>query len=235
MDVNERVTVGFADADTQIQGVAIAGVGTLLALGGQLTSAPAPQVAGPEDDGGPWTVSSPNSYELSLEPLGRAAALADGARIWLCRAAGTIGSQQLDGLATLRRGPAADGSALERSIAIFFDAQLGFALSARRPRGAGGHGEEQLEAIAFRGEPLEPVSFEIPRLSTTYDADGVLTHAGIELWETDEAELALRIGGEVLAHGELAHPGGAHTRVTFVAWHHDARHGIGSYEITTFA
>ena len=146
-----------------------------------------------------------------------------------------IGSQPLDGLATLRRRPAADGIALERSIAIFFDAQLAFALAARRPRGAGGHGEEQLDAVAFRGEPLEPASFEIPRLSTTYDADGVPTHAGIELWETDEAELALRIGGEVLGHGELAQPGGARTRVTFVAWHHNGHHGLGSYEITTLA
>ncbi len=235
MGVSEQLTIGFADASAQIQGVAIAGVGTLLALEGQLTAAPPPQVAAPEDDAGAWKVSSPNSFELSLEPLGPAAALAHGVSIRLCRAMGTVGSQQLDGLASLSREPAADAFALERRVAIFFDAQLGFALAARRPRGAGGHGEEQLEAIAFRGEPLEAASIEIPRLSTTYDADGVPTHAGIELWETDEAELALRIGGEVLAHGELAHPGGARTRVSFVAWHHDGRHGIGSYEITTFA
>jgi hypothetical protein len=233
--VSDLLTIDFADTSAQIAGVATAGLGTLLARAGQLTAAPPPQVAAPEDDGGAWTVSSPNSYELSLAPLGPAAAFVQGTIIWLCRATGMIDSQKVDGLAALSRRPRADAFALERRVAIFFDAQLAFALAARRPRGAGGHGEEQLEAIAFRGEPLEVASIEIPRLSTTYDADGLPTHAGVELWETDEAELALRIGGEVFAGGELAHPDGARTRVSFVAWHHDGRHSIGSYAITTFA
>ena len=229
MGVTERLTIAFADASAPIQGVAIAGVGTLLALGGRPTAAPPPQLTG-ED--GAWRVSAGDAYELALEAGGEAATLTDGTRIWLCRATGSIGAQPLDGRATLSRGPAA-ADALERSLAILFDDQLGFALAARGPRGERGHDEEQLEAIRFRGEPLEPTTIEKPRLSTTYDADGRLTRAGIELWETADAEFALRIGGETLAHGELVHPDGARTRIAFVGWHHDGHRGPGSYAITT--
>jgi hypothetical protein len=233
--MTDRLTIGFADTRAALQGVAIAGVGTLLRVGEQLSAAPPPQVAAPEGDGTAWRISAPDSYELVMEPLGQAAALADGGQISLCRVTGTIGAQQLDGLGALTRRPAGGGFGLERSVTAWFDPQLGFALAARRPRGASGHGEEQLEAVAFRGEPLEPATIELPRLSTTYDPAGAATHAGIELWESAEAEFAVRIGGEALAHGELAHPDGARTRVTFVDWHHDGRRGSGSYEITTAA
>ena len=45
----------------------------------------------------------------------------------------------------------------------------------------------------------------------------------------------MRIGGEALGSGELAGPDGARTQVTFVAWHHDGRRGLGSYSITRAA
>ena len=232
--MSERLTVAFADADTHAQGVAIAGVGTLLSLGGELTQAPSPEIAAIEGGGDVLKLRSPNSYDLTLQPLGSAAALVDGALVSLWRASGTIGSQSFDGFGSLTRGSQNGATfALERSLSIFFDAQLAFALAARRPPGAHAHGEEQLEAFAFRGEPLEPSRIAVPRLSSTYDSDGLLTHTGIELWESDESEFALRIGGEALARGELLHPGGARTRVTFIDWHHDGRRGVGSYEITT--
>jgi hypothetical protein len=233
--MTDRLTIGFADSRAALQGVAIAGVGTLLRLGEQLTATPPPQIAAPEGDGTAWRIGSPDSYELVMEPLGQAAGLAGGGQISLCRVTGTIAAQQLEGLGTLTRRPASGGLALERCVTVWFDAQLGFALAARRPTGASGHGEEQLEAVAFRGEPLEATRIELPRLSTTYDPSGVATHAGIELWETAEAEFAVRIGGEALAHGELAHPDGTRTRVAFVEWHHDGRRGSGSYEITNGA
>jgi len=227
--VTERLTIAFADAGAGLQGVAIAGVGTLLALGERLTVAPPPQLTGND---GAWLLGAGDAYELTLEAGGDAAALADGTRIWLCRATGTVGAQQLDGLATLSRGPAG-ADAVERSLAILFEDQLGFALSARGPRGERGHDAEHLEAVRFRGEPLEPTTIEKPRLSTTFDAEGRLTRAGIELWETADAEFALRIGGETLAHGELLHPDGARTQIAFLNWHHDGHRGPGSYAITT--
>jgi hypothetical protein len=227
--VTERVTIAFADASAVLQGVAIAGVGTLLARGARLTAATAPQLSG---DDGAWRVSAGDDYELALTAGGDGAALADGTRIWLCRATGTIGVEDFDGRATLTRGPAG-ADAVERSLAILFEDQLGFALAARGPRDERGHDEEQLEAIAFRGEPLELATIEKPRLSTTFDAEGRLIRAGVELWETADAEFALRIGGETLAHGELVHPDGARTQIAFIGWHHDGHRGPGSYAITT--
>jgi len=152
----------------------------------------------------------------------------------VCAATGTIAAEQLDGLAILTRSTEGDSAnELERSLAIPIDAQLAFALSARRPLGAGGHGEEQVEAVVFRGEPLEAAPIETPLLSSTYDAQGRLAHAGLELWESDDLERPpLRVGGEALARGELAHPDGAITTVTFLDWHQDHRHGLGSYSIT---
>lgn len=229
MGVTERLTIAFADSGAALQGVAIGGVGTLLALGERLTAVPPPALTGND---GAWRLSAGDAYELALEAGGEAAALADGRRIWLCRATGTIGAEPLDGLATLSRGPAG-ADEVERSLAILLEDQLGFALTARGPRGERGHDEEQLEAVSFRGEPLEPATIEKPRLSTTFDADGRLTRAGIELWETADAEFALRIGGEALAHGELLHPDGARTQIAFVSWHHDGHRGPGSYAITT--
>ena len=229
MGVTQRLTIAFADASAPIQGVAIAGVGTLLALGDRPTTAPPPQLSGDE---GAWRVSAGDAYELALEASGDGAALADGTRIWLCRATGTIGVEDFDGRATLTRGPAG-ADAVERSLAILFEDQLGFALAARGPRDERGHDEEQLEAIAFRGEPLELATIEKPRLSTTFDGEGRLIRAGVELWETADAEFALRIGGETLTDGELVHADGARTRIAFVGWHHDGHRGPGSYAITT--
>ena len=217
--MSERLTISFADAEARIQGVAIAGVATLLRLGERLTLTAPPLFA---QGGEAWQVSSPDCFELTLETWGRGAPLRGG-------------TQRIDGIATLRRSdtPAAGDLALERSLAILFDAQLAFALDARRPRAAGGHGEEQLQAVVFRGEPLEPFAIEKPRLSSSYDADGGLTHAGLELWESEDADRPLRIGGETLARARLAHADGASTDVAFVAWHHDGRQGLGSYSITT--
>src|SRR5580704_11477919 len=98
--MTDRLTIGFADTHAALQGVAIAGVGTLLRRGAQLTAAPPPQIAAPEHEEGTWRVSATDSYALALEPLGAAAALADGATITLCRVSGTVGAQELDGLGT---------------------------------------------------------------------------------------------------------------------------------------
>jgi hypothetical protein len=225
--VSERLSISFADADRQIQGVAIAGAGTLLKVARELITAPPPQLG---VDGPDWRLRAGDACELTIGQLGSADA--DG--LMLARATGTVGSQALDGLAILDRAPETGaGVALERSLAILFDAQLAFALRAKRPSGAGGHGEEQLAAVVFRGDPPQAVAIEKPRLSTTYDAGGRLAHAGLELWEGEESELPARIGGEALASGELSHPDGARAQVTFVAWHHEGRRGLGSYCIAT--
>jgi hypothetical protein len=228
--VSEQLTIAFADAASQIAGVAITGAGTLLALDGELAAAAPPQLSGAEPA---WTLAAAGAYELSLEALADGATLASGAQIWLCRASGHIETRELDGLATLIRTPGGAVTALDRRLSLNFEPAFAVALTASRPRGASAHGEELLEAIVFRGEPPAPSLVEKPRLSTTYDAAGIPRHAGVELWESEEVEFALRLGGEAVSNGELIHPDGARSRVVFLAWHHRGRHALGSYTITT--
>jgi hypothetical protein len=228
--VSERATIAFADPAAEVAGVALPAVGTLLAIGGELTAAAPPQLSG---GGSAWTLSAPGEYSLSLEALAEGSALADGATIWLCRARGTVEGRELDALATITQVPAAEDFRLERSLSVTLDHELSFALLSHRPATASGHGEEQLYAVVFRGDP--PVSSVVaqPRLSTTYDGGGLPGHAGIELWEDEESEFALRIGGESLTNGELVHADGARSRIVFMAWHHEAHHALGSYTLTT--
>jgi hypothetical protein len=230
--VKERATIAFSDPAAEVAGVALPDVGTLLAVGGELTAAAAPQLSG---GGSAWTLSAPGEYALSLEAIADGSALADGSTIWLCRARGSVEGRELDALATITQVPAGEDFRLERSLSVTLDHELSFALLSHRGAAASGHGEEQLDAVVFRGEPPVASLVAQPRLSTTYDGEGLPGHAGIELWEGEESEFALRIGGESLTNGELVHADGARSRIVFMAWHHESHHALGSYTLTTAA
>jgi len=230
--VAERATIAFADSAADVAGVAIADAGSLLLVGGELTAAAPPALAGAEPT---WTLGAAGAYELELRSRGVGVSLSGGATIWLCRATGRVEEHDLGALCTLTVETVAADFALQRSLSIPLAAELSFALLSRRRSGAVEHGEEQLEALVWRGEPAVSVALERPRLSTTYDGAGIARHAGIELWENEESEHPLRIGGEALNNGELVHPDGARSRVVFLAWHHESHRAIGSYTITTAA
>ncbi len=171
----------------------------------------------------------PQARVLGVAIAGAGALLATGERVSASEAV-RIGAQ--DG------GWTAGAEGFEVALeAIGPPAQLGagaaVALAATHAATAAGHGEEQLDAVILRGDPLERCAVEDPRLSTTYDADGRLARSGIELWESADAEFPERIGGEAVAHAELAGPDGAHTQVALVGWHRDGRRGGGYYAITT--
>lgn len=217
--------MAFADSGAAIQGLAIADVGTLIVRAGELSAVAAPAI----DE---RSVRVSGAFDLALEPLAPPGELAaQGVTIWLYSAKGAVGGAAFDGLAALTRRPE-HAAALERSAAILFEPASSFVLAASAPAGAAGHGDEDIGCLAFRGEPLAAAAIERTRLSTTYDAAGLARHAGIELWESDDAEYPLRIGGEALTNGELAHPGGQRSRVAFMAWHSESRHAVGVYAIT---
>lgn len=239
--MQEPLTISFADSEHGIQGFGIVGVGTLLRLGEELRLVGPPQFAWNAES---WRVSADDGFELSLAAWAGAAPLGDEHSDAVpARVSGTVGSWPVEGLALLRgaggsSGDAGSGAAAGRDVAVdrmlaalFDDGPLAVVLTAERPEGAAGHGEERLDALAFRGDPIDVVRIARPRLSRTYDSSGLLTHAGLELWESEESELPLRIGGEALAGGELGGPDGAPVQVTFVDWHHDGRRGLGSYTI----
>jgi hypothetical protein len=227
--VRQRTTIAFADAAAEIAGVALSSAGTLLSLGGELSPAGAPQLEG---GSGAWTLGSAGSYTLSLDELGEPASLHSGASVQLCRARGSVAGHEFDAFATITATPAEREPALERSLAVSFDHELSLALLAQRAADGAGHGDEQLEAAVFRGDPPVASLIERPRLSTTYRGDGLPSHAGVELWQDEESEYALRLGGEALTNGELIHTDGARSRVVFMAWHHERHRGLGSYTLT---
>jgi len=226
----ETVTAGFADAGAQLQGVAIEGAGALLAVGDRVEAVPGFRLA--DIDGSACRLGGDGAYEVTLEPFGPPAALGDAARVWICRARGTVADRPLDGFGSITRTLADDRIVLERAVTAWLGPGLAVALAARRPRRASGHGDEELHAAVMRGKPLEPLPVADPRLSSTYDGDGLLLRCGIELWETAEAEFALRYGGIAGVRGELAREDGARTRVTFMSFRGDRERGVGRYEIT---
>ena len=231
MAVSDHLEIDFADMDARRHGFAIAGGGLLLAIGDRVSDAPPPVIT--ERGEGPATVAADGACEVSLEPLGAGAPLGDGSVAWICRASGTLLSEPFEGFGTLVRGAALEPAAQARSLSLRLDSGLAVVLGARRGPRAGGHGEEELDVVTFRGEPAVAVPIARPRLSTTYDGDGRVVHCGLELWESDEAEFPERIGGEASAHGELTRPDGTRTRVAFLTCHGDGHPGAGRYAITT--
>jgi hypothetical protein len=224
------VRVGFADAGAQLQGVAIEGAGALLALGDRVQAAPAPTLV--DVDGAACRLDGASAYQITLEPLGPPAELGPATRVWICRARGTVGDRALDGLGSIMRSLADHRIVLERAVTAWFGPAEAVALAARRPRRASGHGDEELVGAILRGEPLEPITVADPRLSSTYDGEGLILRCGIELWETDEAEFAERYGGIAGLRGELTGTDGDRTAVAFMSFRGDRERGVGQYLIT---
>jgi len=215
--VTKRLVIAFADSAAGLRGIAIAGAGTLLATPQGVRALPGPGPA--KRAAGGFELSVPGELELAFEA-------AEGAR-------GQVGATAIDGDAAVLEVDDDGGRTLTRVVAIFLG-PVKVALSARRPPGAHGHGEELLEAVLVEGDPPAEVAIADPRLSTTYDGAGRVMHCGLELWEGEESEFPRRAAGEASAHGELAHPGGATTSVAFLECHGDGgRRGLGVYAITT--
>lgn len=117
-----------------------------------------------------------------------------------------------------------------RSIGVVFSDGGLLALSAARPRGASGHGEEVVSAVLCDADGA-PVEVSEALLSTEYGADGVQRRATLELWidEVDGAQ-PLRGGGTLISSSPVRHPG-LSAEIAFFRWALDGREGLGHYEI----
>jgi hypothetical protein len=109
----------------------------------------------------------------------------------LCRVSGTIdletGPREVRSLGwrSTAEAPFESGRVGSlRQTAGWFEPPHGFALLALRPRRARGHEADLVVASMLAAEPAPAVSD--PRLSTTYDAAGRPTRAGLELWVEPE-------------------------------------------------
>jgi hypothetical protein len=116
---------------------------------------------------------------------------------------------------------------LARSVGAWTDAACA-TLTAIRPAGASNHAEEAVWAAYW--EPEGPLEIDDGRLSTTYDGDGRMRRAGLELWPADEESWARRAAGEVLC-GSSLDLGSLRLDCAFFRWHLEGRTGVGRYDI----
>jgi hypothetical protein len=231
--VTETIKLGFGNGD--VSAMALATAGMLLCRRGETATLEAPDVDWNEQDRR-WQARAPGVLDIGLEPLGEPATFADGSREWLCRVSGLVDANPIECLGHVVISPTGGPpdwrkTALRREVAAWFDVDLGFAVHARRPARADAHEAEELEAVVVRGAPPEAVRIEDPRLSTAYADRGHPRRAGLELWETEESDHALRLAGETIGEGELKLPGGAVLRSAFLLWRHDGLVGTGRYDL----
>jgi hypothetical protein len=119
-------------------------------------------------------------------------------------------------------------SIVRRSIGIVFADGGLLALSALRPSGAGGHGEEELTAVLCDpdGAPIEVAE---TLLSTEYGSDGVQRRATLELWPDGDGH-PLRGAGTLISAHSVRRPG-LSSEIAFFRWSVEGREGLGHYEI----
>src|SRR5205085_6728560 len=112
-------------------------------------------------------------------------------------------------------------------VSAIFDTEHALLALARRPRGAIGHGQEQVSARLLVGDQLLEV--EKARLSTVYDGDGRQRSAGLELWLPGE-DFPRRASGTVEAGASL-NLEGLRVNAAVFAWTMEGREGAGAYDL----
>jgi hypothetical protein len=220
------VSLAFFDTAQGLHGSARSGV-TLLFDGG--TPRTLPEGAAMEREGDGWRAHVEGELDLTFTPVSDAAEF-DGATSRVCRVAGTLGGAKLDCLGTATETvtpPAWSELDALRAVSAIFDVEHAVLAVARRPRGALGHGQEEVSARILQGEQLLEV--EEARISTVYDADGRQRSAGLELWVPGE-DYPRRGSGLVIA-GSSLDLDGLQVHVAVFRWRLDGREGIGSYEL----
>jgi hypothetical protein len=127
-----------------------------------------------------------------------------------------------------------DKLGLARTLGVWLEGDAGVTLTAVRPAKASSHADEAIHAVMLGrdGETDQPVSLVVadPRVSTTYDGEGRQRHAGLELYETDEAPYARRAAGEV-ACGTTLDLGRLRLDTAFFTWRMEGRNGVGRYDV----
>jgi hypothetical protein len=121
------------------------------------------------------------------------------------------------------------GEIRRRSIGVVFADGGLLAVSAVRPEGAGGHGEESVAAVIC-GADGAPVQVSETLLSTEYGPDGVQRRATLELWLDGEEGQPLRGAGTLISASAVSHPGQGGV-IAFFRWSLEGREGLGHYEV----
>jgi hypothetical protein len=221
------VALAFFDPDRGLHGSARSGV-TLLFQHGQPQALP----EGPDvrRDGDGWRAALGNRFELSFSPICEPLDL-NGASTRLCRVTGTVGGGKVECLGTATETvtpPAWDELDALRGLSALFDQETAVLALARRPRGAIGHGQEQV--VAWLVSSGEARLVEDARISTVYDGEGRQRTAGMELWMPGE-DFPRRASGSAVAGTTLSLEG-LRVNAAVFSWRMDGRDGAGAYELT---
>lgn len=208
--------------------------GSLRAGGAVLFHGERPEVTGePHElarDGEGWRARMAGQAELAFEAISEAGSLG-GAEARLCRVRGRVGEATVDSLGTITetsRPPAWAELDATRSITVVLDSEHALLAFARRPRGARGHGEEEITGWLLDEGRLKTI--EDARLSTIYDGEGRQRSASLELWLPGE-DFPRRAAGEAQAGVSLALEG-VHVHAALFSWRMDGREGPGAYDLT---
>lgn len=122
------------------------------------------------------------------------------------------------------------GQAQRRSIGIVFSDGGLLALSAVRPAGADGHGDELVSAVLCDPDGA-PVEVSEALLSTEYGPDGVQRRATLELWIDDgHGGQPVRGGGTLISSAKVQRTGSI-SEIAFFRWSVEGREGLGHYEV----
>jgi hypothetical protein len=220
------LALSFFDAAHDIHGTARSGV-TVLFEGRKPSALPGgPQVEASESG---WHAELQDKLSLEFQPVSAPADLG-GVRVHVARVRGQAAGRTVDGLGTVSETevpPEWEELDALRSISALVDEQHALVALARRPRGAVGHGDEEVTARLVEDDAVLEV--ETARISTVYNGAGRQRSAGLELWLPGE-DFPRRGSGLVIA-GSSLDLDGLQVHVAVFRWRLDGREGIGAYEL----
>jgi hypothetical protein len=121
------------------------------------------------------------------------------------------------------------GQIRRRSIGVVFSDGGLLALSAVRPQGSGGHGDE-IVATVLCGPDGAPIDVSESMLSTEYGGNGVPRRVTLELWIDGEEGQPLRGAGTLISSSSVRRPG-LNSEIAFFRFSVEGREGLGHYEI----
>ena len=220
------LALSFFDAAHDIHGTARAGT-TILFEGRRPVALP--QGPSIEAAKGGWRAELDDTLALELEAISPAADLG-GVKVHVVRVKGEAAGRRVDCLGTVSETevpPSWDDLDALRSISALVDERHALLVLARRPRGAVGHGDEEVTARLLEEDAL--LDAEVARISTVYDGGGRQRSAGLELWLPGE-EIPRRGSGLVIAGSSLALQS-VEVHAAVFRWRLDGREGIGAYEL----
>jgi hypothetical protein len=216
----------FFDPAHEIYGTARSGA-TLVFEARRPVAHPEGPAIEPAGDG--WRAELAGVLALEFAPISGEADLG-GVTARVCRVSGDAAGRTVACLGTVAEThspPRWDELDALRSISALVDERHAFLALARRPRGAVGHGHEQVSARLLEDD--EFLAVEDARLSTVYDGGGRQRSAGLELWLPGE-EYPRRGSGVVIAGSSLDLEA-LEVHAAVFRWRLDGRDGIGAYEL----